>query len=166
MTMPIIEFKVLNKEDCQLLHAWLQEPHVREFWDNGLRTIEQTASYYYRENDVNRFIFSINGEPAGYIQSYNVNLHSEYKQFSKENAKTFGVDFFIGNKQLLGRGFAKDIMQKFIELYCYDAVRVIVDPDPKNLKAIRVYQTCGFKKLVNFVIGDELHVIMVYDRFK
>lgn len=160
----IIEFRNLHNEDCDLLHAWLQEPHVREFWDDGIRTIEQTRSYYYQENGVDRFIFSINNQPAGYIQSYDVKLHDEYKKFSKENKKTLGMDFFIGDKQFLGKGFSKIIIQKFIEFHCADVVRMIVDPDPNNNKAIHVYETCGFVKQCVCIINHETHVIMYYDK--
>lgn len=164
MSQKIIEFRDLLKEDCHILHAWLQEPHVREFWDDGNRSIEQTQSYYYQENNVNRFIFLIDGYPVGYIQSYDVALHGEYKKFSKKNKITIGVDFFIGNKQFLGKGFAKIIMQKFIEHHTHDASRIIVDPDPKNSKAIHVYETCGFEKVMTCIIDNKPHDIMIYDK--
>lgn len=160
-----IEFRNLQKSDCHILHTWLQESHVREFWDDGHRTVEQALAYYYREDGVNRFLFLINNSLAGYIQSYDVNgLYNEYKKFSKANGKTVGVDFFIGDKKFLGKSLAKKIMQKFIEHHCNDVNRVIVDPDPNNSKAIHVYQTCGFIKLESCLIDGKLHDIMVYDK--
>jgi len=160
----VITFKPLSSEDCNQLHQWLQLPHVREFWDDGNRTIEQTESYYYRENGVDRFIFLIDCQPIGYIQSYDAKLHAECKKFCKENKKTVGVDFFIGNKAFLGKGFAKIIMQEFIKLHCVDAVRVIVDPDPKNSRAIHVYEACGFVKHLTCLIENKVHEIMFYEK--
>lgn len=164
MLNQVVEFRNLQKEDCHILHLWLQEPHVREFWDDGIRTLEQTQSYYYQENGVDRFIFLIDSHPAGYIQSYDLKLSDNYKKFSKENKKTIGVDFFIGDKQVLGKGLAKIIMQKFIEFHGHDAVRVIVDPEPKNSKAIHVYEKCGFKKFVTCLVDNKPHDIMIYDK--
>ena len=163
MTNEQIEFRILLADDCNLLHAWLQEPHVREFWDDGNRAIEKTRSYYYKDNDVDRFIFLINGRPVGYIQSYDVKLHDESKKFSKNNHKTVGVDFFIGHKKFIGKGFAKIILQKFIKIYCADAARIVVDPDPKNSKAIHVYESCGFVKHTTCLIDDKIHEIMFYE---
>jgi len=165
MTTEPIEFRTLLNEDCHLLHLWLQEPHVREFWDDGNRSIEQTRSYYYKDNNVDRFIFSINNHPVGYIQSYDVKLSNEYKKFSKNNYKTetVGVDFFIGDKNFIGKGFAKIILQDFIKIYCSDASRILVDPEAKNSKAIHVYETCGFVKHTVCFIRDKMHAIMFYE---
>jgi len=164
MTNELIEFRSLLTDDCNLLHIWLQESHVRQFWDDGNRSIEQTRSHYYNDNNVDRFIILINDHSVGYIQSYDVKLHDECKEFSKNNYKTVGVDFFIGNTNFLGQGFAKRILQTFIKIYCADAARIVVDPDPKNSKAIHVYESCGFLKHTTCLIGDKMHEIMFYER--
>lgn len=157
-----IDFNILSQTDCPQLHAWLQEPHVREFWDDGCRTLEQTRAYYYQENGVDRFLFSINHIPSGYIQMYDVNLNSAYQEFFNDNKKTVGIDFFIGNKKFLGKGLAKLILHKFIESYCKEVVRVLVDPNPKNSRAIHVYEKFGFKKIAMCTIKNEPHDIMAY----
>src|SRR5579871_3607265 len=122
-----ITFRLLASEDAKQLYEWLQLPHVRKFWDNGLRTHEQVVSYYFKDNGVKRFIFFVNGDPAGYIQSYLVDQANQYYSFTFPNQKTVGTDYFIGNEKYLGAGLAKKILKNFIEQVCQDADRTKID---------------------------------------
>lgn len=155
-----VNFKKLSFEDCNQLHQWLQLPHVREFWDDGNRTVEQVHSYYYRNNGVARFLFLIDGEPAGYIQSYFVDDAHPYKKFILAK-KTNGVDFFIGNKKFLGIGLAQSILEQFIRDFCHDANSIVVDPNSKNEKAIHIYKKCGFSTVGKYNLSDKLNEIMM-----
>lgn len=100
--------------------------------------------------------------PAGYIQMYDLNLNDTYQQLFSDNKKTVGIDFFIGNKQFIGKGFATLILQKFIQTYCDDVERIIVDPNSKNSGAIHIYKKLGFKKMTSLRIKNELLDIMAY----
>jgi RimJ/RimL family protein N-acetyltransferase len=70
----------------------------------------------------------------------------------------------IGNKKFIGKGFAKFILQEFIELYGANVTRILVDPNPNNNRAIHVYKTCGFLPLEIFNVDKNPHQIMVYDK--
>ncbi|MEO8401722.1 MAG: hypothetical protein ABI597_07990 [Gammaproteobacteria bacterium] len=62
-----ITFRKLTSEDCEQLYQWLQESHVREFWDDNDRTIEQVKVHFFNNSDTNRYVFLIDAEPAGLI---------------------------------------------------------------------------------------------------
>ena len=83
---------------------------------------------------------------AGYFQSYSIqpNLSDEYAQFTIADKNNIGVDFFIGNKEYLGKGFASLILEYFINNYCKNNTRIIADPESANAKAIRLYYKAGF----------------------
>ncbi len=115
--MQNIIFKKLSPDDLYHLHLWLQEVHVREFWEDGDRTIEQVNSHYFCNDGTQRYMFLINGELAGYIQSYIIDSENEYIEFVAKNQVNMGIDFFIGNTRYLGKGLAKAILEKFVELY-------------------------------------------------
>lgn len=156
-----LTFKPLSLEDATQLHEWLQLPHVREFWDNGLRTIPQVMEFYFQDNGVKRFLFYIDDQPAGYIQSYVVDPSNHYYQYTLPQEKTMGVDIFMGNTHYLGKGLAKMILQNFIKQICYDADRILIDPESTNARAIHVYQKCGFVKVAECVVENKNLQIML-----
>ncbi|TXI92911.1 MAG: GNAT family N-acetyltransferase [Neisseriales bacterium] len=145
---PKINFKLLDLADCTLLHTWLQQEHIREFWDDGDRTIQEVINHYMPLPDnCKRFIFSIDSLAVGYIQSYII------------AEDDIGIDFFIGNLNFLGKGYAAIILKKFIDAYCSNKT-VIVDPAIDNQRAIHIYQKLGFCKLSEFEQNGVIYQFM------
>lgn len=145
---PAISFISLTPDDLPVLHHWLQQPHVREFWDDGDRTLNQVLTHYDRKNNVQRYFFTINQEPSGYIQSYPINSQHAYAHVALPQKTTIGMDYFIGNLSHLGRGFAHHVLGQFIRKNASNVDRIVVDPDVNNAKAIHIYKCCGFEKIV------------------
>lgn len=157
----IITFRALSHEDCSQLHQWLQCTHVREFWDDGDRTLKQVEAHYFRKDKVNHYLFLINDQPVGFIQSYTIDATHENARFIPKNQTAMGVDFFIGNKAYLGQGYAILVLTKFISSYCQNADCILVDPDPSNKKAIHIYQKYGFVKVGECRVKNKLYWVMV-----
>ena len=129
-------FRTLQDSDFQTLFSWLQEPHIKEWWNDGDDTIEKVESHYSRDPEsVFRFIFQSDlGEPLGYFQYY------------IEQGNVVGIDQFLGNSSLLNKGIGTAAVKAFTELvikYC-SPNSIILDPDPKNKRAIRCYEKAGF----------------------
>jgi hypothetical protein len=118
-----IIFKPLSEGDCIQLHQWLQEAHVLKFWDDGDRNIDQVKTHYIKKDEVKRYLFFIEGEPAGYFQIYCIEKSNEYSKFILQDRSNVGIDFFIGNKRLLNKGLAISILEKFISSYCQDVAK-------------------------------------------
>ena len=89
-----LTFTFLAPKDCPLLHQWLQLPHVRAFWDDGLRTEDQVRQYYFKDNGVLRFLFFIKEEAAGYIQTYRIASQDPYGAYTLPAKENWGMDFF------------------------------------------------------------------------
>jgi aminoglycoside 6'-N-acetyltransferase len=129
-------FRTLENSDFQILFAWLQEPHVMEWWDDGDDTIEKVKSHYTSDMDtVFRFILqSDSGNPVGYFQFY------------IEQDGVIGIDQFIGDSSLLNKGIGTAAVKGFVEIVNRNRSpeSIIVDPDPTNKRAIRCYEKVGF----------------------
>lgn len=156
-----IIFKPLSLEDCGRLYQWLQLPHVKAFWDDGDRTLEEVEARYSRKDKINRYLFFIDKIAVGFAQSYIVDVAHEYAEFISPNQKTIGIDFFIGNEQFLGKGYAFPALSQFIAKCCQNADCILVDPSAINEKAIHIYKKYGFIKLGECNIKNELHWIMI-----
>jgi RimJ/RimL family protein N-acetyltransferase len=148
------------KNEHRLLHGWLQQKHVREFWDDGDRTLEQVKNHYKHEEDIKRDIYYIDNQPAGYFQSYVVDENNAYFAVTLPDKCTMGLDFFIGEPHFLNRGFALPILSQFIETHCMGIDCLLVDPEPTNHKAIHLYTKYGFTKVGEQIVNGKSHVIM------
>ena len=102
-----ITFRSLMTEDLPLMHAWINTPHVAEWWD-PMPTLDDVARKYggriAGQEPTRSFVIECDERPIGYIQTYRIADYPEYaKQLDvRENAA--GVDLFIGDATRVGRG--------------------------------------------------------------
>ena len=60
---------------------------------------------------------------------------------------TRGIDQFIGEPDMTGRGHGSSFIRAFIvALIRAGTPRVLTDPHPANARAIRAYEKAGFRK--------------------
>lgn len=136
-------FRPVTRKDLPMLARWLAQPHVAEWWDDPeteLASIEE----HIDSISVEPFIIEIDGKPIGYIQSYDPHLEEDHP-YQDQPFGTLGVDLTIGEASYLGLGHGSRLLAEFVEqLFEEGAPRVIIDPDPKNARAIRAYEKAGF----------------------
>lgn len=163
---PDIGFERLAEAHLTLLHGWLQAPHVRAFWDDGERTLEQVRAHYFEDREVKAFVFTLDSQPAGYIQAYSVPPGAEFGAWRAATGETWGIDLYIGAAHLLGRGQARSIILAFVERLQTRHPRlrrVLIDPETHNARAIHVYGKAGFSPLDQIQHGGKQLQIMALD---
>ena len=130
-------FRKLEEADFELLFNWLQQPHVKEWWDDGDDTIAKVKLHYTKGADtVTRFLLlSDNKEPVGYFQYY------------VEPYGVIGIDQFLGDVSLINKGLGTKAVMAFSKLIreTKQPTTIIVDPEPENHRAIRCYEKVGFR---------------------
>ena len=92
------------------------------------------------------------------------NLSAWNTGFGPQPEGTRGLDQFIGETGMLGRGHGSAFIRAFTDqLLTSGTPRVVIDPDPANLRAIRAYEKAGFcaDRLVDTPDGPAL--LMVRD---
>ena len=146
-----LEFRSLDSEHLGLLHGWLQQPHVRAFWDDGHRTPEQVQAHYFGPGgDARGFIVSREGRPFAYLQTYPVEPGTEYARWMAASGETWGLDLLIGVLELTSQGLAAGVIRAFVSQWRQERPglrRLLVDPDPGNRRAVRAYRKAGFVPL-------------------
>ena len=151
-----LTFRPFVADDIPLLHKWLNEPHVSEWWfmDDGKRnpTLEQVRSQWMRRIDkagrVNCYIVLLDTRPIVYIQWYLVSDFPESMALVSESKNVAGIDVFIGEADCLYRGLGPIMLKKFLKDIVFaipEMQSCIVDPEPENTSAIRAYEKIGFK---------------------
>ena len=142
------KFKPLTEEHFEILFKWLQNPHVREWWDSE----DNWADFEKRHLEmlslplVFPHIVYRNDAPIGYINYWFVEDDPDFLPHYPKD--TVGTDQFIGEPELIGKGIGTEFVRQFTdELSLKPNISlVITDPDPNNLKAIRSYEKAGFVK--------------------
>lgn len=157
-----VALRPLAPDDAPLLLRWLTDPRVLEYWEgpHEVFTPERIREDFYDDPDPTvRCIIQYCGRDIGYLQYYPLDSEgfAEY-QYPRTELRVFGIDQFIGEPELWGKGIGR----AFVRLICeflrdgLGAQAVVLDPHADNLRAIRCYEACGFRK-VKMLPEHELH---------
>lgn len=155
-------FQKLRQGDLRLIRYWLMEPHVADWWTPA----EEDISIMEKEMrdpraNVMRYVVSQGGRDFAYIQVYNP-VGDEFWVDNPQVAGTYGIDQFIGDPQMIGFGHGTNFIKAFVAQLRQqpEVKRVIVDPAPDNVPAIRCYSQVGFKKEKEIVTPDGPSLLM------
>jgi aminoglycoside 6'-N-acetyltransferase len=82
--------------------------------------------------------------------------------FGAHPAATRGIDQFIGEPDMIGRGHGSGFIRQFTDTLLRSGIpRVVTDPDPDNGRAVRAYAKAGFQgeRLVDTPDGPALLMV-------
>jgi aminoglycoside 6'-N-acetyltransferase len=160
--MSAFYFEPLKLEHLSILHRWMQEPHVAEWWGEekswSFEEIEKNYNSYtygYKSVQGERkpicpFLIYFHGHQIGYIQMYDafdferdgVDLKELWPETDQSLA---ALDFYIGDLGSIGKGLGVESLKVFLETHLFlrfDAC--LVDTDKRNKIAVKTYAKAGF----------------------
>ena len=158
-----ISFKPLRTEDFPMLHEWLNREHILKNWGGPTELSNITTQYESRlhSDKIFPFIVYANELPIGFIQAYNASYFQN--GLTEEVQKgIFGIDQFIADRNLLGKGIGSTFIKKFTDtmLLQNDIVSLISTPPLSNTAAIRAYQKAGFHRKSKIRTHDGMAMLM------
>jgi aminoglycoside 6'-N-acetyltransferase len=134
----------MSRGDLALIRRWLSTPEVMRWWGEPAAQYELVMGDLDHP-DMDQFIVSLDGRPFGYIQSYALSTWNQ--GFGEHPAKTRGIDQFIGEPDMIGRGHGSNFIRRFVDELLRDGIpRVVTDPDPRNARAVSAYERAGFQR--------------------
>nr|WP_253308608.1 GNAT family N-acetyltransferase [Rickettsia endosymbiont of Ceutorhynchus assimilis] len=156
-----IYFEKANLTHKEIIFSWLEEPHIKEFWDNSHEHREDILNFingrkqHYFYGTTNYWIGFINNEPFCFILSdileKNQDLSDIQRKYMSKSGHTITLDFGIGNKNFFGKGLASSTLESFVKFYhkSIDPLSrtFFIDPDENNPRAMHVYSKAGFKQV-------------------
>lgn len=150
-----ISFRPLTKEDYPQFAYWLGQPHVAKWWREPA-TVEYVREHYGSDPKTSIYVALGNDKPMGIIQSYFVDDYEAHA--TSVNMKgAVGVDLFIGEADLIGKGYGSVMLMNFVDQIIRkkypSATGVIADPEVANNASIRAFEKAGFTK--GSVVGGE-----------
>ena len=135
--------------DFGLLVRWRALPHVHEWWepDHPAPDLDEVRAFYgprsRAEDPTTSCIIELDGTPIGYLQFYRWLAWPEEAEALEvgADADAFGIDLFIGEPNLIGRG----VGTRVVSLICdhlerdHGATSVALTTETTNLRAQRAY---------------------------
>lgn len=162
MINPEIAFEPLSIDHLTLLHKWIQEPHVWQWWGEDKSWTfddvkEKYSSYTIRykiEQGVKKtiypFIITFQGRPIGFIQFYNAfdfpRAGFDVQSIWDSKSETLAaLDFYIGDPTYIGKGLGSDVLRIFLQKQVFKQFDAcLVDPEKNNKIALKTYAKAGF----------------------
>lgn len=174
MENQLITFTPLKPAHFPLLLKWINADHVAKWWrDNRIWTLDDIVEKYetYTEGyklagdtrkPIHAFIIECDAHPIGYIQYYDAyDFPRESGPLTKDLADSVAaLDLYIGELKFTGKGLGPQIMTQFMNVYIAPSFRAcFVDPDKRNLGAIRAYEKAGFQPIPSPHKGNDVWMI-------
>ncbi len=131
--MTAYAFRPMSANDLPTIRRWLETPHVGKWWHDPA---EQFAlvSGDLDHPDMVQFIVTADGREFAYLQCYVLSTWNTGLGPQPE-------------ADMLGRGHGSGFVRAFTDgLLTAGTPRVVTDPDPANITAIRAYEKAGFRR--------------------
>jgi aminoglycoside 6'-N-acetyltransferase len=137
-------FRPMSAADLPAIRRWLETPHVAEWWHDPPEQFE-LVSGDLDHPDMAQYIVLTEGREFAYLQCYHLSAWNT--GFGPQPEGTRGLDQFIGEADMLGRGHGSAFVRTFADqLLTSGTPRVVTDPDPANARAIHAYEKAGFRR--------------------
>jgi aminoglycoside 6'-N-acetyltransferase len=154
-------FRPMSAGDLPTIRRWLEMPHVREWWNDPAEQFELVSSDLGHP-DMAQFIVAADGREFAYLQCYNLSAWNS--GFGPQPDGTRGLDQFIGEADMIGYGHGSAFVRAFADqLLASGTPRVVTDPDPSNMRAVRAYEKAGFRRDGLVETPDGTALLMVRD---
>lgn len=167
-----ISFRLMTRDDLPLVHEWHQRPHVVRWW-TVRKTFEETEEHYLPTIEgtepTDHYLALLDGEPLGMIQTYLVSDYPDFAALIGEGEGTAGLDLFIADESMTGRGLGTELIRRFVEEIVFAppaTIACIADPDVRNTASLRAFEKAGFRKVGELVDPEdgELHALVRRER--
>lgn len=150
----MISFRPVTAEDLPMLATWMARPHWRHWWGDPEEELNNIRDMVEGRDTTRPFIFQEGGVDKGYIQVWFVGDQQgsafavDYPWLDLLPAEAVGVDLSIAAEEDVSRGLGTRTLQAFVhELREQGQERIIIDPDPANLRAVKAYRKAGFREI-------------------
>lgn len=165
-------FRPLTAGDLPLLHEWLQREHVRRWWTDR-ETLTEVIEHYLPSiegREPTDLYLIVDGEASiGFVQTYQVSAYPEYRDLVQVEDGVAGVDLFIADTDLVGRGLGTDVLRRFVDSVVFSDAAThacIADPDVDNNASLRAFEKAGFVRVRVFIDPSDQrpHVLVRRER--
>lgn len=166
----VLDFRPMEMIDLRLMHEWLQRPHIRRWWTKQ-ETYEEVLGSYSPAieggDPTDHYLVLLDGREIGFIETYLVADYPEYASLIGVGEGTAGVDLFIADPALTGKGIGAEILRRFVSQIVFASEttrRCVAGPEAANVASVRAFEKAGFSIVREFVEDGNVSVLLQLDR--
>ncbi|BCJ32702.1 N-acetyltransferase [Actinocatenispora thailandica] len=159
---------VLVDDDLELVHDWLNRPHVARFWQQAWPR-DRVRGYLtgLLTDSVSRPMLGLlAGVPVSYWEIYRAIAEPVGAAYPAEPGD-LGLHVLIGEPALTGRGLGRTLLGAVRDgLFAADpaCTRVVAEPDVRNTASVRAFQRAGFTRRGEIELPDKTAALLVAER--
>ena len=119
------------------------------------------------ERFVEYHLIVVDGRPAGVIQTYLVADHPEWDELVRVGPDAAGVDLFIGEPDLVGRGVGPEVLTAFVQEVVFarpETTAAVATVEEGNRRSWRAFEKAGFRHVRDVEEDGLPHRLMRLDR--
>jgi len=151
----MLDFRLLNDSDIPLVEIWLNEEHVKRWYeipDLGITINDWLSEIKEHKGEFQWITYLIvlwQDRPIGLCLYYKCEDSSGEGFGTLPLTDSYGIDYLIGEKSYLGKGLGKEIITLLVDrIFSLPyAQRVTADIDKNNKVSEKALLSCGFKLL-------------------
>lgn len=160
-----LRLSALTRGDLPAIAEILRDPEVAVWFGEDHDASLAEIAGHIGDAIVSPFLVTLAGAPLGYMQAYHANAEPFWRDFGVPR-ETYGLDMSLGARR--GEGLGRRMCRAMIDhLFTLpEVMRVQIDPDHENPRAIAAYRAAGFREVGRFpgYYPGETMVYMVIDR--
>jgi len=153
--------------DLDLVHRWMNEPHVAEFWQMAW-PVDAVGAYLQRQCDADHlqpWIAWVDGERIAYVETYVVDRDPLAEHIAVEPGDR-GWHVLVGPRDAIGSGrpraVGRAVLQMLFDLPGTD--RVVCEPDVRNTRMIRFCEHLGHHLVAEIDLPDKRAALLACTR--
>lgn len=134
--------------DLAMMTGWLHEDHVAKWFHNANNWLDEINQREGAFSWIHHFIMMDGATPVGFCQYYDCfdagDLEDWYQVLKKGD--TFSIDYCIGHKAYLGKGYGKVMIGLLTQMVASKACprQIVVQPDKENHASNHVLMANGY----------------------
>lgn len=148
-----VSFRRLVDGDLPMLHRWLNEPGVVEWWEGDDVSWDAVVKDYGSANPdpTEHWVATVEGDDVGWIQCWATIDEPQSQTWwgrgvERESA---GIDYLIGDPARRGRGLGSTVIRAFVRDVAFGLhpgwTQVGADPQAANAASWRALEKAGFR---------------------
>jgi aminoglycoside 6'-N-acetyltransferase len=136
-----------------MMRKWLGNPHINGWWgdpETEIALIEEDLE----NGPTDMRIVELEQTPFAFVQDYPAH-HWPAPHYDGFDPAARAMDTFLGDPSYLGQGHASGyIRQRAQILLDHGVPEILIDPDPKNTRAVATYKRAGFVPMAERTCPD------------
>lgn len=145
--------------DLDIIHTWMNRPHVEEFWHMAWSK-ERIADYLEKaqaKQGFDCYVIYVEDEPMAYFELYHPHSDPVGATYDVQEGD-LGLHVLIGEEKYQRRYIIRlsALMMRLIFNYHPDTLRVIGEPDVNNTQIQGVMKFVGFRFMNNVTLPDKI----------